>query len=525
MRSYSFQILLKKESTMKIKTTMLLLFVSFIYSCKSINQENQSPKKPNIIIFYADDMGYGDLAIQNKDSKIPTPNLDKLAEEGLLMTDAHSSSGICSPSRYALLTGRHHWRDFHGIVNSMGPSVFVEGQTTLPSVLKTNGYYTAAIGKWHLGWNWEAIRKKDFQKKERLILRNNEIEIWPAQAYDWSKSIPDGPLSVGFDYYFGDGTINFPPYVWIENDRVTEIPTTTMQHPDGLTSEGNWELRPGPAIENWNLFDVLPTLTKKAISYIKSQKDAESPFFLYMSFPSPHAPIIPNEEFIGKSQAGPYGDFVYQTDWSVGQILKALDDIGAAENTIVIFTSDNGPEHYAYDRIENYNHNSSGSFRGLKRDVYEGGHHVPFIARWPKHIKAGTRSNAVFSQVDILNTLTKLIGGKLPKKLRHDSHDFSSHWLGDTITVRAATVQNTYDSKYALRMNNWLYINDKDGYHSKRPKWIDDAYRKTNDTIQLFNLKDDVGQKNNIAADHPEIVREMHEKLKRIMIKETFIED
>lgn len=400
-----------------MKTQLILIHFLLLFAFTSCSKEKYN--KPNIIILYADDMGFGDLAIENVNSKIPTPNLDKLASEGLLMTDAHSSSGICTPSRYALLTGRYHWRDFHDIVKSMEGSVFKEEQLTLPGIMKSNGYATAAIGKWHLGWDWEAIRKKNFLNKEKSVLRGKEIEIWPSEAYDWSKSIPHGPLSIGFDYYFGDGTINFPPYVWIENDKVTETPTTTMVHPKGLSLEGNWELRPGPAVKNWNLFDVLPTLTKKAVSYIENRKEQKTPFFLYMAFPSPHAPIIPNKEFRGKSEAGPYGDYVNQTDWCVGQILEALEAIGATDNTIVIFSSDNGPEHYAYDRITKYNHASNAKFRGLKRGVYEGGHHVPFVVRWPNKIKPGTKSNAIINHIDILKTLlSSLTGSQLLKGKR-----------------------------------------------------------------------------------------------------------
>ena len=507
-----------------MKTHLILIHFLLLFAFTSCSKEKYN--KPNIIILYADDMGFGDLAIENVNSKIPTPNLDKLASEGLLMTDAHSSSGICTPSRYALLTGRYHWRDFHDIVKSMEGSVFKEEQLTLPGLMKSNGYATAAIGKWHLGWDWEAIRKKNFLNKEKSVLRGKEIEIWPSEAYDWSKSIPHGPLSIGFDYYFGDGTINFPPYVWIENDKVTETPTTTMVHPKGVSLEGNWELRPGPAVKNWNLFDVLPTLTKKAVSYIENRKEQKTPFFLYMAFPSPHAPIIPNKEFRGKSEAGPYGDYVNQTDWCVGQILEALEAIGATDNTIVIFSSDNGPEHYAYDRITKYNHASNAPFRGLKRDIYEGGHHVPFIVRWPNKIKPGTKSKAIFNQIDILKTLSSLTGSQLPKGFKNDSYDFSNLWLGDdkNFTGRPSMVHNTHASKYALRKENWLYINNANGYHSRTPEWEDDMYEKTNDTVQLFNLKSDVSQKANVASLYPEIVKSMQLELNKVRENETFIE-
>ncbi len=255
-------------------------------------------KQPNIIILYADDMGYGDLAIQNAASKIPTPNLDQLAREGMRFTDGHSSSGICTPSRYALLTGRHHWRDFHGIVNAFGESVFKEGQLTMPGMLREKGYDTACIGKWHLGWDWDAIRKPDAPKKGMSF-----------KHFDWTKPVPDGPLDHGFDHYFGDNVINFPPYAWIEDDKLVEAPNADMDPKNikAVTKEGNWEARPGPAMKDWDFYNVLPTLTTKAVEYVLSRKDAEKPFFLFVPFPSPHAPIIPNDEFDGKSEAGPTG--------------------------------------------------------------------------------------------------------------------------------------------------------------------------------------------------------------------------
>ena len=484
--------------------------------------------KPNIIILYADDMGYGDLGVENPKSKIPTPNLDKLSKEGIRFTDGHSSSGICTPSRYALLTGRYHWRDFHGIVTGMGESVFKENQYTMPQMLKENGYKTACIGKWHLGWDWETIRDKSWTQQDSLQLWGRYFPYYPPQAYDWTKPIPDGPLDHGFDYYFGDGTINFPPYVFVENNRTTETPTVTMRTPKNVGSEGPWEARPGPAVKNWDFLNVLPTLTRKAVAYIEKQKKAKKPFFLYMAFPSPHSPIIPNKEFQGKSGAGDYGDYVYQTDWSSGQILKALDAIGATENTIVIFTADNGPERYAYDRILKYGHHSSAPFRGLKRDIYEGGHHVPFVIRWPKKIKAESLSDEVINQVDLLKTFSSIIGAKLPKGLAHDSYDFSEVWSGEKKGnhIRKTTIQNTFEEKYAVRTGDWLYINYKTGYQTPAPEWTEEyfGYQPSKDSVQLFNLKTDIFQKANLALQMPEKIKEMQNQLDQVRQRETFVE-
>ncbi len=525
---------MKFNTHLQISIVVVIFFVVLACTSRSANNSNQEllpvtvEEKPNIIILYADDMGYGDLNIENPNSKIPTPNLEKLSKEGMRFTDGHSSSGICTPSRYALLTGRYHWRDFHGIVNAMGESVFKDNQYTMAQMLNENGYQTACIGKWHLGWDWEAIRNKSWTQQDSLLLWGRYLRYYDALAYDWTKAIPDGPLDHGFDYYFGDGVINFPPYAFIENERVTETPTVAMRSPKGEPLEGSWEVRPGPALQDWDFFNVLPTLTKKAVAYIEKRKKAKAPFFLYMAFPSPHAPIIPNEEFRGKSEAGAYGDFVYQTDWSSGQILNALDAIGATENTIVIFTADNGPERYAYDRILKYDHHSSAPFRGLKRDVYEGGHHVPFVVRWPKKIKRGSVSDQLISQVDLLKTLSNIIGAELPKGLAHDSHDFTAVWLGENADnkIRKTTVQNTFKDKYALRAGDWLYINSKSGYHSTAPEWTWDhfGYKQSKDSLELFNLKTDISQKENLAQLMPEKIRDMQSQLEHVRQRESFIE-
>ena len=272
----------------------LLLICLMVLAGYQIN----AAKKPNIVIIYADDLGYGDLSCQNPESKITTPNLDKLASEGMRFTDAHSSSGICSPSRYALLTGNYHWRRQHGIVNAFGTPFFKEGEFTIATMLKSQGYTTAAIGKWHLGWNWDAVKKPGAKP-----IKTGKSSSFGPDAFDWTKSVPGGPLDRGFDYYFGDGTINFPPYCWMENDKVLKAPTEMLDLKGMKTKEGSWEFRPGPMVKDWNPYEVLPTLCKKSVEYIKSQS-ADKPFFLYFALPSPHAPIIPNDEFDGKTKAG-----------------------------------------------------------------------------------------------------------------------------------------------------------------------------------------------------------------------------
>ena len=464
---------------------------------------------PNIVIIYADDMGYGDLNCQNPDSKIPTQNLDQLASEGMRFTDAHSSSGICSPSRFALLTGMYHWRRQHGIVQAFGKPFFKDTDITLPQLLKEDGYTTACIGKWHLGWNWEFKGKPTGP----YPARKKNPWYYTVKDIDWSGPVAGGPLDRGFDYYFGDGTINFPPYTWVENDQLLEIPSKDidMDNFGFETKEGNWEFRKGPAVEGWDPYKVLPTLTRKTVEWIGNQKQ-ENPFFLYFALPSPHAPIIPNNEFIGKSKAGGYGDFMFQTDWVIGQVLKALKEKGLEENTIVIFTSDNGPEKYAFARAEKYNHFSMGDLRGLKRDVWEGGHHVPFIIKWPGQVKPGSVSNELISQIDIMATLTGITGIKLPQGAAPDSYSFLPIINGKSNSpIRNELIHNTNESKWGLRKGDWLYINDKSGEHSKMPETFKElrGYEDFETEGLLFNIKEDPEQVNNLYENYPEKVKEM----------------
>ncbi|MGJ8672688.1 sulfatase family protein [Rubritalea sp.] len=476
--------------------------------------------KPNVLILYADDMGYGDLGAQNPKSKISTPHLDKLAGEGMRFTDGHSSSGICTPSRYALLTGRYHWRDFHTIVKALGESVFTPEQLTLPEMLQESGYHTSAIGKWHLGWDWEALRKPDAGPKKVQTKSGNLVV--QSSKYDWSKSIPDGPTAHGFDEYFGDNVINFPPYVWIKDDKVTQVPDTQMSTKVWKPlNEGVWECRDGPMITGWDPYDVLPEMTRQAVSFIESRKEEKEPFFLYFSFPSPHAPIVPSEEFEGSSGAGPYGDFVVQTDWSCGQLLDALDRAGIADDTIVIFTADNGPEHYAYPRALKYDHWSSEPFRGAKRDLYEGGHHVPFIVKWPGVIEAGTVSDALISQIDLMATLGAVAGSSIPTGEAADSFNMLPVWKGEKESVRPALVHNTNPKAYAIRQGDWVLIDAKSGDHNvkNRSKAFEKKRGYTPDDklpVELYNLKEDPAQHKNLAKEHPEKVQALKAQLKEI---------
>lgn len=476
--------------------------------------------RPNVLILYADDLGYGDLRCNNPDSKIPTPNLNRLAREGMRFTDGHSSSGICTPSRYALLTGRHHWRDFHGIVGVFGKSVFKPERLTLPEMMQASGYSTACIGKWHLGWNWSAIRAPN-----ALPTQQGKKQVWGHNVFDWGKSIPDGPLAHGFEHYFGDTVINFPPYCWIQDDRVLDVPDTMMD--SNLwkpCKEGNWECRPGPMVSGWDPYQNLPTLAQRGEQYIRAHAQAEKPFFLYFAFPSPHAPIIPNDEFDGKSGAGPYGDFVYETDTAAGRLLDTIRRAGIEDNTIVIFTADNGPERYAYERDKKYDHWSSEPFRGLKRDIYEGGHHVPYIIKWPGKTQPKTVCASLVSQIDIMATLASAVGFELPHDAAEDSHDLLPLLEDPERKIRSQHVHNTYEGRYAVRDGNWLLVVGKDGYHSRRnADWEARRAYAADDSnnVELYDLANDIGQRVNVASENRQRVEKMRGLLASIQANPT----
>ena len=485
-----------------IAVIFTLLATTFLYG--------QVPKHPNVIILYADDMGVGDVSYGIQDAKIQTSNIDRLASQGMTFSDGHSSSGICSPSRFAMLTGQHHWRRFHGIATAFAPSFFRKGEFTIGRMLQKQGYQTGCFGKWHLGWDWDAIRKENVAKKDPS-----------AESYDWTKRFPNGPVDQGFDYYFGDGTINFPPYCWIENDRFLTIPTKPVIKSQPLAGGGNF--RKGPMAESWNPYNVLPTITEKAVQWIESQRD-DQPFFAYLAFNSPHYPIVPNKEFHGKSKAGFYGDFVIETDAMVGKVLDALEKKGIADNTLVIFTADNGAETHAFKRLEEFDQWSSGKFRGVKRDVFEGGHRVPFIVKWPGKVAPGSTSDEVVSQVDFAATFAEITEYTIDNKDAVDSYSLVPVLTGADYEkpLRVATVQNTRkNGPYALRQGDWVYLNNPSGASQKEPahylKRFDlEAFPKAYPGL-LFNLKEDPRQSKNLYNQRPEKVAAMDKLLKRYL--------
>lgn len=479
--------------------------------------ESDSRGKPNIVYILADDLGYGDVRRLNPEGKIPTPNIDRLASEGMLFTDAHSGSAVCTPTRYGLLTGRYCWRSplQRGVLEPWGETLIAPDRLTVASLLKQNGYATACIGKWHLGWKWPT---KDGKPPAAGADRLSNV--------DFSGPIPEGPTSRGFDYYFGTDLPNYPPYCYIENDRTVGIPSVPNR------PEFN---RPGPMLPGWDRLSIMPDLTRRAVKYIEDSTavppgmagatSPRKPFFLYFALTAPHYPVVPAPEFRGKSKAGEYGDFVVQVDWTVGQVMEALRRSGQAENTLVIFTSDNGPEITgevkpgAYDRIRLYRHYSMGLLRGAKRDAWEGGHRVPFIARWPGKIQAGSLSSETICHVDFMATAAALLGVKLPENAGEDSYNILPALFGQKLDapIREATVHHSAKGHFAIRKDNWVLIDSATGDDNKEPDWFrkQRGYEPHNQPCELYDLSQDLAERRNLCTARPEKVWELKDLLEK----------
>jgi arylsulfatase A len=474
-----------------------------------------SAERPNIVFILADDLGYGDVGCFNSQSKIPTPNLDRLAGEGIRFTDAHSPSSVCTPTRYALLTGRYCWRSRlkSNVLPPWGASLIEPGRLTVPQLLRDHGYATACIGKWHLGWDWPTKGgKPPASGPERL------------SNVDFAKPIPNGPTTRGFDYYFGVDLPNFPPYCHIEND-----------HTLGIPSVPNWPYfnRPGPMLPGWNWVNVLPECAARAVRFIdeRAKDESKKPFFLYFPLTSPHYPVAPDPEFLGKSGAGDFGDFVVQSDAVVGQVLDALKRNGLADNTLVFFTSDNGPEITgevqpgAYDRLKKFGHASMGPLRGCKRDAWEGGHRVPFIARWPGHFPVGATSSETICHVDFLATVAALLGAKLSDDAGEDSFNLLPILRGEKTgqPIRPATVHHAASGVFAIRKGDWVLIDgptgDDNGGPMRRgePQWFKDqrGYQPHNQPGELYNLATDLSQRENHYSEQPQKVQELKNLLEK----------
>ena len=445
--------------------------------------------KPNIVFILADDMGTGDVQSLNPEGKIATPNIDSLAENGMAFTNAHSTSAVCTPTRYSVLTGRYNWRTHmgRGVLGGYSLPLIKSDEMTVARFLQEQGYATACIGKWHLGMEWQ---KKDGD------FANSSKDAWEV---DYAKPITNGPITRGFDYFFGiSASLDMPPYVYIENDHSVGVPTV----------EKEW-IRKGPATEDFEAIDVLPKLVEKAVAFIEEQaQDKDKPFFLYMPFPAPHTPILPTPEWQDKSDMNAFADFVMQVDHSVGQVVEALKKNGVLDNTLIIFTTDNGTSPKAdFEQLATFGHDPSYVYRGHKADIFEGGHRVPFIVQWPGQIAAGKTSTHPVCQSDFIRTCADILDVKID-----DASAVDSFTLLPVLTntksdapLRDYTVHHSINGSFAISQDDWKLIlcPDSGGWSDPRPNKEKNADLPP---LQLYNLKDDIGETNNLAGQYPEKV-------------------
>ncbi|MGI9244212.1 MAG: sulfatase-like hydrolase/transferase [Verrucomicrobiales bacterium] len=476
------------------------LIVAAVSSVPLLAQEKSGVRGPNIVFILADDMGIGDVS--HTTGRAATPNIDRLAKEGMRFTDAHSSSAVCTPTRYSVLTGRYNWR------TRLKKSVFFDphdrpliepGETTVASYLKSNGYRTACVGKWHLGIGWQFLEdfKADPKKKKQ-------------QGWDIDYSKPAvTPTSHGFDYFFGiQASLDMAPYVYIENDRATKPGTVTKAF-----------FRPGAAAEDFEAEDCLKDFAEKAVDFIDLNmaivdSARPAPFFLYLPLTSPHTPIVPSERWQGKSPIGEYGDFLMETDWVVGEILQRLDHYKIADDTLVIFTTDNGcsPAAKIPDLVKN-GHMPNGELRGHKADIYEGGHRVPFLVRWPGKVKPGTVTPRLTCQTDFIATCADILGEPLAPAAGVDSVSFLPTLLQAGVVERDAIVHHSIGGAFSTPegKRKLCLFKRSSGWSNPRPgKAPADA-----PPVQLFDMEADPAEQNNLALEKPGVVKRLTDLMQK----------
>ncbi len=466
---------------------LCLFFLACSSFDRSAEDQRQDTVPPNILFILADDMGYGDPQCYNPDSKIPTPNIDRLAAEGARFTDAHAPGPWCVPSRYGLLTGRYPIR---AQLNWQERALLDPQQLTLASLLRRNGYRTACVGKWHLGFD--------------------EVEDWATFSSD--QELPGGPVDHGFDSFFGMyASLDIPPYFYIEGNRPVTPPTETVaahQSEDATTTISGAFWRAGNIAPGFAFEGVLPMFARKAIEFLRDQQQAESaqPFFLYVPLTAPHTPWVPTEAFEGKSAVGEYGDFTMQVDDVVGQLLQTLEATEQLDNTLVIFASDNGPVWFEAD-VDQYDHRSVASLRGMKVDSWEGGHRVPFVARWPGQIPAGTVRNDLLCFTDMLATVATAVGDSLPEADQLDSYNLLPAFRNETLAQPIR--QELIIGESVVRQGDWKLIvgGGEGGLHRLYGRGASEA--PVDSPNELYNLRNDLAETNNLYETNTEKAEEL----------------
>ena len=452
---------------------MIRLLFSFLCAVYLLGCSSSTP--PNVVLIMADDMGYGDVRSYNAHSAIPTPHMDALASDGMRFTDAHSPSGVCTPTRYGLLTGRYAWRLprlTSGVTWGYDPLVIDTSRVTIADIMSEAGYHTAVIGKWHLG-------------------------LGSSDSTHYDEPLVPGPRSLGFDYFYGiPASLDMDPYVWVENESVTSPPDGYAENPEGCCANF-W--RSGAIASDFDHADVLPVIAQRAADYIRSSANTDTPFFLYVPLAAPHTPWLTSEEFMGTSDAGIYGDFVVMVDDAIGKIMSALDETQQVKETLFIVTSDNGaywPPPYS----DPYEHQPNYTWRGMKADIHEGGHRIPFIARWPTVIEAGSTTDQLIVLTDFFSTLADIT------KSNHDgqdSHSFYPVFHGGTGT-RTEAIHQSFDGMLAIRQGEWKLIDGQGSGGFTNVVIPPDALPR-----QLYNLDSDPAESSNLYETYPQIAERL----------------
>ena len=495
---------------MKNKILKGFIFSLFlIISCK----KNDS-QKPNIIYILADDLGYGDIRTFNANGKIKTPNIDMLASDGIKFTDAHTSSSVCTPTRYGILTGRYNWRSKlkKSVLSGTSNALISKDRTTVASFLKQNGYFTGFIGKWHLGWDWsfsDTIINYDSNPNQtkKTFYGFGEKNHSSADRIDFSKKINNSPNDLGFDYSYGhSGSLDMPPYVYVENG----ITTAKIDRFTFAPKPYSW-WRYGPTASDFDHEQVTPNFFEKAKTFIKKAVKKNKPFFLYLPLPSPHTPILPVKKWQGKSGLNSYADFVMQIDDHIGEVDSLLKDLKISNNTIIIFTSDNGCSPEAnFDLLSEKGHYPSGEFRGHKADIFEGGHRVPFIVKWPKKIKAGSISNNTICTTDLIATCAEILNIKLDEDEGVDSFSMVPLFSKQTQDnfKRSYTIHHSINGSFAIRKGDYKFIfcPGSGGWSHPKP-----SSNETKNLLkfQLYDISNDPSESNNLFGKFPKLEKEL----------------
>lgn len=502
------------------RTTLLLLAITSLGCREKKTLKEETITKPNIVYILADDLGYGDVSANYTESKIKTPNIDRLTSEGMRFTNAHSPSSVCTPTRYGILTGRYPWRTKlpTGVLRGYGEALLEKDRTTIASFLKKNGYTTGVVGKWHLGLDW-VIQEKYKDSINENTAQINEFGTVTQLNGDWidfSKKPTDGPLNHGFDYsYILPASLDMPPYCYLEDDKLVAVPDAYTPGNDLDTGYYGAFWRAGRMAPGFKFEKVLTNFTAQAEEFIEKQSNGKEPFFLYFALAAPHTPWIPTDEYKNTSKAGQYGDFVQMVDATVGMISKKLQEENMTENTILIFTSDNGP-YWRPDKIEEFAHRAAGPYRGMKADIYEGGHRVPFIVRWPGKVEAGSTSDVATTLTNLISTCSDLLHVPLGDGTGEDSQSILPILFGEEAVPekKLPAVHHSAHGFFAIRKGDWKLIEHRGSGGFTEP--ISIVPKPGEPSGQLYNLANDSGETLNLYDDEPKVREELLKDLDSI---------